>query len=88
MDEPQLDCRDCIDRLYEYLDDELTPQLARAVRDHLAECAACFPRFQVEGAFLAFLRARVRAKGMPAEARRRLVRDILAGEPPPNGADR
>ncbi len=82
MDESTLDCGEAMERLYEYLDGELTQQLEHEIRAHLTGCAECFPRFHVEGAFLAFLRARTTAKQMPADARRRLVQDFLGGEPP------
>ncbi len=36
--EDDLDCGDCLERLYAYLDRELAPKESSAVRTHLDEC--------------------------------------------------
>jgi len=33
-----MNCRECVDILYEFLDRELTPELEREIRDHLEDC--------------------------------------------------
>jgi anti-sigma factor (TIGR02949 family) len=42
------DCTDALDRLWEYLDSELTPVDADTVRHHLAECRGCLEEYDVE----------------------------------------
>lgn len=74
-----LDCRGALDRLYEYLDGELTPEVEAAVRAHLAACAPCFKLFGFEGAFLRFLEARTRAHRAPDGLKRRVLENLLLG---------
>lgn len=80
MSEPAFDCGAAIDRLYEYLDGELTPADTVQVRRHLADCAHCLAVFDFEAAFLRFLEARRRAAGAPP-ALRRAILDQLLHEP-------
>ena len=72
-----MNCREAADRLYEFLDRELTPEDERQVRAHLADCQPCGEHFDVEDAFLRFVRARCRAKGAPPDLRRRILDEIL-----------
>lgn len=72
-----LDCQQAAERLYEYLDHELTPELERAVRAHLEACAPCFGLFSFEETFLKFIEARSRAAGAPPELQRRILRSLL-----------
>lgn len=77
-----IDCHDVMKQLWEYVDNELPPDEARAIADHLARCARCNPqhRFQV-----AFLAAIVRAHARRAEPRpgfaARLRAALLAVDP-------
>lgn len=78
------DCQAAVDRLYDYLDGELTDADAGRVREHLAACAHCFEFFDFEAAFLRFLEARRQATGAPPALRRRILEDLLAeGDPDP-----
>ncbi len=78
-----LDCQGALDRLYEYLDGELTPDIEQAVRSHLDACARCFALFNFEDGFLKFLEARTRAQGAPPELKRRILRSIFEDESAP-----
>ena len=40
-----IDCREAVERLYEYLDRELTPEVRAEVEQHLTACAGCFRHF-------------------------------------------
>ncbi len=42
MSEP-ISCQDALERLYEYLDGELTPESAEQVQRHIEVCDACYP---------------------------------------------
>ena len=51
-----LDCDAVMRQLWDYLDGELTPERAEAIRQHIAMCARCQPQTEFERAFLAALR--------------------------------
>ena len=72
-----MNCRECVEHLYEYLDRELTPELEAEIREHLEECPPCDEQFNFETAFLAFLRARCRTQGAPPELKRRVLRELF-----------
>jgi anti-sigma factor (TIGR02949 family) len=42
-----LDCHHALQRLYEYLDGELSPEDALDVEHHLEICAACYPEVRL-----------------------------------------
>ena len=47
-DESDLDCSDTIERLYHYLDGELTDERRTEIRRHLDDCAPCLGAFDFE----------------------------------------
>ena len=47
-----MECREVIERLWEYLDGELAAEEAAAVAAHLAGCPTCGPRCRCDRAFL------------------------------------
>lgn len=68
-----MDCADCLDRIYPYLDRELSPAELAQVRDHLAVCGDCETRFVLERVFLDQLKGRATADVAPAAVRERLI---------------
>jgi anti-sigma factor (TIGR02949 family) len=72
-----IDCLAALDRLYEYIDGELTPVRAEEVRLHLEKCAPCLRVSQFEKAYLRFLEARARAKEAPEGLRKRVLEQLL-----------
>lgn len=76
-DAHDIDCVDVLDRLYGYLDGELTEERAEEVRRHLAHCAPCLQVSDFEGAYLRFLEARTQAHHAPASLRKRLLERLL-----------
>lgn len=84
MSEPirQIDCREAAERLYEYLDGELTPERAAEVQAHLAVCAPCLTLSKFESAYLRFLEVRARARHVPPDLRRRILERMMFREPP------
>ncbi|HLB36896.1 MAG TPA: zf-HC2 domain-containing protein [Gemmatimonadales bacterium] len=75
-----LDCREAIERLYEYLDQELTPDVRQEVERHLRMCGKCHQHFEFEQAFLRFLEARARGRGAGPEVKRRVLEQLFGTE--------
>ncbi|HVE79593.1 MAG TPA: zf-HC2 domain-containing protein, partial [Gemmatimonadaceae bacterium] len=46
------DCRTAMRQLWDYLDQELTPERMEAMQRHLEKCAGCYPHLDFERAFL------------------------------------
>jgi anti-sigma factor (TIGR02949 family) len=72
-----IDCLEALDRLYGYIDGELTALRAEEVRRHLAECEPCLKVSAFETAYVRFLEARTRAQHAPPGLRKRLLEQIL-----------
>jgi anti-sigma factor (TIGR02949 family) len=72
-----LDCDEALERVYEFLDGELTPSVEQAIRRHLAACAKCEPKFEHERVFLEFIAQRARLEGAPPELRRRILQQLV-----------
>jgi anti-sigma factor (TIGR02949 family) len=51
----ETDCADALDRLYEFIDGELTPEVKDKIRVHLDECAPCLDEAGVERAIKALV---------------------------------
>ena len=84
-DEPlDIDCREALDRLYEYLDEELTPIRAEEVRLHIEKCAPCFQFSSFEDTYLRFLEARTRARRAPDALRKKILHDVLFEDEQPS----
>jgi anti-sigma factor (TIGR02949 family) len=77
-DEPRdIDCLEVLDRLYGYIDGELTDARAEEVRRHLANCAPCVQVSDFETAYVRFLEARTQAQRAPESLRKRVLERIL-----------
>jgi len=76
--ESGFDCNETIERLYHYLDGELTDERRAEIKDHLDECSPCLDAFDFE----AELRSVVanRCKDHVPDALRQRVRDALLEE--------
>jgi anti-sigma factor (TIGR02949 family) len=72
-----VNCQDALDRLYEFLDGELTTERAEEVQSHLERCAHCFALSRFEDAFLRFLEARSRARCAPEHLKRTILEQLL-----------
>jgi anti-sigma factor (TIGR02949 family) len=75
-----IDCREAVEHLYEYLDRELTPEVRSEVEQHLSACAGCFHYFEFERAFLRFLEARARGRGASPALKRRILHELFGPE--------
>ena len=71
-----MDCGNCLERLYSYLDRELSPVEITEVRSHLQDCGGCEKNFVIEERFLAHVRdccTGVEADKASADLRSRIV---------------
>jgi anti-sigma factor (TIGR02949 family) len=75
-----LTCAQAIEKIYEFLDGELTPQVEEGIRAHLAICRKCYPSFRHEEVFLRFLEQRARMEAAPPELRRRIMQMLMDEE--------
>ena len=75
---PDIDCLTAIRQLWDYLDEELTPDREAMVRQHLQKCARCLPHHDFGRQFLDAVRATREERLMPAEVKARVM-EMLAG---------
>jgi mycothiol system anti-sigma-R factor len=68
-----MDCADCLERLYSYLDRELSPAELTDVRGHLDDCGGCEDSFVLEERFLARVRDCCQEDVAPTDLRTRIV---------------
>jgi len=47
-EESEVDCNETIERLYHYLDGELTDERRAEIKEHLDECSPCLGAFDFE----------------------------------------
>lgn len=74
----QLDCRGAMERLFELLDGELTPERERTVRSHITGCPGCFAHADFEERFLRAVRQARAAGGAPSALRDRVISALRA----------
>lgn len=75
-----LTCAQAIERIHEYLDGELTPEVEEGIRKHLAVCRQCYPHFRHEEVFLRFIERRAQIAEAPPELRRRIMQMLVDEE--------
>ena len=78
-----MDCGDCLERLYAFLDQELTAADVAEVKGHLDHCGDCADSFVFEEHFLTQVRERSTEDGAPAALRERIILRLRASGPPP-----
>jgi anti-sigma factor (TIGR02949 family) len=71
----ETDCSDVLDRVYEYLDAEMTDYDVAKIRVHLEECAPCLQQYHLENALKALVRRSCR-DAAPAGLRIRIMMRI------------
>jgi anti-sigma factor (TIGR02949 family) len=80
---PGVSCREAIEQLWAYIDGELPASDADVIHNHLEACASCYPHYDFQRAFCAFLRTRTSCQ-TPPDLRRRIFLRLLeeeSGEP-------
>lgn len=75
-----LTCAQAIEKIYEFLDGELTPAVDESIRAHLAVCKRCYPSFRHEEVFLRFIEQRAQIEKAPPELRRRIMQMLVDEE--------
>jgi len=68
-----MDCDDCLERLYPYLDRELAAGELEQVRRHLDDCHGCDRTYLLERLFLERVKGSATADVAPPAVRERLI---------------
>jgi mycothiol system anti-sigma-R factor len=68
-----MDCDDCLERLYEFLDQELSEQDVKTVRRHLDACSGCADHFFFEERFLERVRHSCESDRAPESLRQSII---------------
>ena len=77
-----MDCNDCVERLYVFLDLELDENELAAVRAHLSGCDDCDHQVGLEARFLDRLRDCCLSHVAPAQLRERVIQKLRGASPP------
>jgi len=73
----EIDCRTAVQQLWDYLDEELTPERMDEVRRHLERCGSCLPHHDYARVFLAALSSAREGDARAPEALRHRVMENL-----------
>ena len=73
-----IDCEQAMDHLYDYLKQELTPDMVVEVRKHLERCRDCFSSARFEQNFLLMLETRASRETCPGKLRARILEALRA----------
>lgn len=77
-----MDCNDCVERLYAFLDLELDEKELSAMRAHVTGCDDCGDQLGVESRFLDRLRECCTSDVAPIELRQRVILKLRGASPP------
>ncbi len=69
----ETDCRDVIDRVYEYLDGEMTAHDVAKIRQHLDECGPCLSQYDLDEVLKALIRRSCVCEVAPDSLRERIM---------------
>lgn len=75
-----MDCREALERLYEYLDGELTPETTAEVRRHIELCAGCYPEVRTATEFRDALHRAAQGQPLCPDSLRRKIAAMLREE--------
>jgi anti-sigma factor (TIGR02949 family) len=74
MEVPEMiDCIEALNRLHEYLKQQLTPELAAQVQAHLSACRPCLTNARFERNYLRMLEIKLKSVPCPADRRQRIL---------------
>jgi anti-sigma factor (TIGR02949 family) len=74
----RINCAQAIAQLQDYLKQELTPEFARDLQEHLDRCRPCFRHARFEANFMAMLESRAGKTTCPKEVRSRVLAMLRA----------
>ena len=74
----RVNCNEALTQLHDYLKQELTPELAAEIRQHLERCSPCFSHAQFEANFLSLIERKGRSTTCPREVRARILAALAA----------
>jgi mycothiol system anti-sigma-R factor len=77
--EPGVDCNETIERLYHFLDGELTDDRRREIQHHLDECSPCLDAFDFEADLRRVIANRCKDH-VPDSLRQRVLQVLLEEE--------
>lgn len=69
------ECREALDRLYHYLDGELTEDRRRQIKEHLDKCMPCLEAFDFEAELKMLIARRCRDE-VPLHLRQRVIQAL------------
>lgn len=78
-----MSCQQALQRLYEFLDDELTPESAEEVRRHIEICAACYPEVKTARELHDLLRRAAEGQPLCPDPLRKRIAELLEEEAGP-----
>jgi anti-sigma factor (TIGR02949 family) len=87
----ETDCSLVLDRLYEYIDQEMADDDCSTIREHLDECSPCLAEYGLEQAVKALVHRSCGCDTAPEQLRSKIlqkiraVQDNLAAEPAQSG---
>ncbi|HEX3198822.1 MAG TPA: mycothiol system anti-sigma-R factor [Propionibacteriaceae bacterium] len=70
------DCEHVLERVYEFLDNEIDAASSDAIRRHLAMCEPCLDRFDVEEAVKSLVHRRCGGDVAPSHLRTKIVTQL------------
>ncbi|MEO7966067.1 MAG: zf-HC2 domain-containing protein [Gemmatimonadaceae bacterium] len=76
--QPKMDCGKALQKMFDFLDGELSPERMQSVRDHLEGCGPCLDHADFERRFLAALQATREDRTCPAEVRAKVMASLRA----------
>ena len=77
-----MDCNDCVERLYAFLDLELDETELASVRAHVSGCDDCGDELGLETRFLDRLRDCCTSEKAPMQLRERVILKLRGANPP------
>jgi anti-sigma factor (TIGR02949 family) len=77
-----VDCNDCVERLYAFLDLELDAKELASVRAHVSGCDDCGDELGLEARFLDRLRDCCTSEKAPMQLRERVILKLRGVNPP------
>jgi mycothiol system anti-sigma-R factor len=72
-DPHETDCREVLDRVFEFLDGEMAALDVGRIRQHLDECGPCLKQYDLDVALKALLRRSCACEQAPQELRQKIM---------------